>query len=143
MVVSHDRFFMDKIVDHLFVFEGNGKISDFPGNYSVYRKAVEKMTKIESQQKTAEKSSVKKENQKKVSSVRKEKKKLSFKEKRELETLEKEIEMLEKQKATLENKLNSGSLDHEELFKSSEEITKIKSELDEKEFRWLELSELE
>ncbi|MFW5773802.1 MAG: ABC-F family ATP-binding cassette domain-containing protein [Tangfeifania sp.] len=143
LVVSHDRFFMDKIVDHLFVFEGNGKISDFPGNYSVYREAVEKMAKEESRQQTTAKSSGKKENQKKIPSVKKERKKLSFKEKRELETLEKEIEMLEKQKTALENKLNSGSLDHEELFKSSEEITKIKSELDEKEFRWLELNELE
>ncbi len=143
LIVSHDRFFMDKIVDHLFIFEGEGKISDFPGNYSTYRESVEKTEKEESRQKTAEKSSVKKENQKDISSSKKGKKKLSFKEKRELEALEKKIETLEKRKTELENKMNSGNLDHEELFKSSEEITKIKSELDEKEFRWLELSELE
>jgi len=143
LVVSHDRFFMDKIVDHLFVFEGEGKISDFPGDYTTYRQSVGKKEQEENRQKTAEKNSVKKENQKKVSSSKKEKKKLSFNEKRELENLEKEIENLEKRKEELENKLNSGNLDHEELFKSSEEITQIKSQLDEKEFRWLELSELE
>jgi ATP-binding cassette subfamily F protein uup len=143
LVVSHDRFFMDKIVDHLFVFEGNGRISDFPGDYTTYRESVEKLEKEESRQKTAEKNISKKEHQKKESPEKQEKKKLSFKEKRELEALESEIDALEKRKTELEANLNSGELGHEELFKSSEEIAKIKSELDEKEFRWLELSELE
>lgn len=143
LVVSHDRFFMDKIVDHLFVFEGGGKISDFPGDYTTYRESVEKLEKEESRQKTAQKNISKKKQQKKTDSEKKEKKKLSFNEKRELETLESEIEHLENRKTELENKLNSGELGHKELFKSSEEIAQIKSELDEKEFRWLELSELE
>ena len=143
LVVSHDRFFMDKIVDHLFVFEGDGKISDFPGDYTTYREATRKLEKEETRQKNLEKSHDKKEKKKEKSESQKEKKKLSFKEKRELEALGLEIEKLEKRKEELEEQLNSGTLNHEELFKSSEELTQIKSELDEKEFRWLELSELE
>ena len=143
LVVSHDRFFMDKIVDHLFVFEGDGKISDFPGDYTTYREATRKLEKEETRQKNLEKSHDKKEKKKVKSESQKEKKKLSFKEKRELEALGLEIEKLEKRKEELEEQLNSGTLNHEELFKSSEELTQIKSELDEKEFRWLELSELE
>ena len=143
LVVSHDRFFMDKIVDHLFVFEGDGKISDFPGDYTTYREATRKLEKEETRQKNLEKSHDKKEKKKEKSESQKEKKKLSFKEKRELEALGLEIEKLEKRKEELEEQLNSGTLNHEELFKSSEELTQIKSDLDEKEFRWLELSELE
>lgn len=143
LVVSHDRFFMDKIVDHLFVFEGDGKISDFPGDYTTYREATRKLEKEETRQKNLEKSHDKKEKKKEKSESQKEKKKLSFKEKRELEALGLEIEKLEKRKEELEEQLNSGTLNHKELFKSSEELTQIKSELDEKEFRWLELSELE
>jgi ATP-binding cassette subfamily F protein uup len=142
LVVSHDRFFMDKIVDHLFVFEGDGNISDFPGDYTTYREALQITERETNRLKNSEKNINKKEKKKEKSEVQKEKTKLSFKEKRELEALELEIETLENRKTELEKKLNSGELNHEELFESSKKITKIKAELDEKEFRWLELSEI-
>lgn len=141
IIVSHDRFFMDKIVDHLFVFEGEGKITDFPGNYTIYRNKVEEdeeksKNRAKAEAKTAEikpKEKPQNENQKR---------KLSFNEKREFEQLEKEIPELELQKEKLENQMNSGELAHDELYKKSLELDKIKTLLDEKEFRWLELSEL-
>ncbi len=141
IVVSHDRFFMDKIVDHLFVFEGDGIISDFPGNYTVYRnKALEEKEESEAKNKAS------KTPQEKTASIEKntgEKKKLSFKEKREFEQLEGEIATLEERKKNLEELLNSGKLPHDELYSKSEELGEIKAILDEKEFRWLELSEIE
>ena len=141
VIVSHDRFFMDKIVDHLFVFEGEGKITDFPGNYTIYRNKVEEVQEQEKTKAQAKsKAEVKKEPLK--SKVSAEKKKLSFNEKREFEQLEKEIPALEKQIKELEEILNSGSLPHDELYEKSLELDKIKTLLDEKEFRWLELSEL-
>lgn len=141
IIVSHDRFFMDKIVDHLFVFEGEGKITDFPGNYTVYRNKVEEdeeksKNRAKAEAKTAEikpKEKPQNENQKR---------KLSFNEKREFEQLEKEIPELELQKEELENLMNSGELAHDELYEKSLELDKIKTLLDEKEFRWLELSEI-
>ena len=137
VVVSHDRFFMDKIVDHLFVFDGDGKVSDFPGNYTIYRNKLEegeaKKIKAETKPKVKDKNKIKKP---------KEKTKLSFNEKREFEMLEKEIPELEKKINDLEEVLNSGTLSHDELYEKSMEMDKIKTLLDEKEFRWLELSEL-
>ncbi len=141
IIVSHDRFFMDKIVDHLFVFEGEGKITDFPGNYTIYRNKVEEdeeksKNKAKAEARTAEikpKEKPQNENQKR---------KLSFNEKREFEQLEKEIPELEFQKEKLENQMNSGELAHDELYEKSLELEKIKTLLDEKEFRWLELSEI-
>ncbi len=138
VVVSHDRFFMDKIVDHLFVFEGEGKVTDFPGNYTIYRNKVEielEKAKNELRNKEPEKKPVR-------SNVQQVKTKLTFKEQREFELLGTEIENLEAEKTELENALNSGTMPHEELFWMSEELMKIKSLLDEKELRWLELSEL-
>ncbi len=138
VVVSHDRFFMDKIVDHLFVFEGDGKVTDFPGNYTIYRNKVEielEKAKNELRNKEPEKKPVK-------PTVQQVKTKLTFKEQREFELLDTEIEKLDSQKTELENALNSGTLLHEELFRMSEQLVKIKSLLDEKELRWLELSEL-
>jgi ABC transport system ATP-binding/permease protein len=143
VIVSHDRFFMDKIVDHLFIFEGNGVISDFPGNYSTFRESVEFHNKKNNQKKKSKDKYYKNEQKKNIPSGKKAKKKLTFKEKREMEHLEKAIADLEKQKAALEETLNSGDLNHEELFEKSEELGKIRSDLDEKEFRWLELSDLE
>uniref|UniRef100_UPI00321689F1 ABC-F family ATP-binding cassette domain-containing protein n=1 Tax=uncultured Draconibacterium sp. TaxID=1573823 RepID=UPI00321689F1 len=141
IVVSHDRFFMDKIVDHLFVFEGEGKISDFPGNYTVYRNKVEeeeqKKAKAEAKIKAEAKAEIKSE--KPVQQV---KKKLSYKEQREFDELEKEIPELESKKTELEELMNAGTLPHDELYEKSLELDKIKTLLDEKEFRWLELSEL-
>ncbi len=145
VVVSHDRFFMDKIVDHLFVFEGNGKVSDFPGNYTIYRNDfLEKQAKIQAIEKAIEK---KKGEEKKLKQTQSNpasttKRKLTFGEKREFEQLETEITKLEEQKNELETLLNSGKLPHDELYEKSKELDKIKNLLDEKEFRWLELSEI-
>lgn len=137
VIVSHDRFFMDKVVDHLFVFDGNGKITDFPGNYSIYRnkKQEEEQAKVALKPKATPQPKKKFEKEQ----VRR---KLSFNEKREFEQLEIEIPELESEKTDLENLLNSGTLSHAELYEKSNELEKIKTLLDEKEFRWLELSEL-
>ena len=140
LIVSHDRYFMDRLVDHLFAFEGNGEIRDFPGNYSQYRmwkqleeNAEGKIEKAESEKQRAE--SVKP----KANGA--EKAKLSFKEKTEFEKLEKEIAELEKEKSLLEVKLNNGSMDFEKLQETSERISDIIVLLDKKEMRWLDLSE--
>ncbi len=133
IVVSHDRFFMDKIVDHLFVFEGDGIIKDFPGNYSDYRDWAEEKEKNEQ-------SAVKTEKPIREKPVE-EKKKPSFKEKKELEELELEIGQLEKEKKNLEEELNSGSLTSDALHKKSLRYSELTHKLEEKEFRWLELSE--
>ncbi len=137
VIVSHDRYFMDKIVDHLFVFEGQGVIKDFPGNYTIYHDF-----KIEE-----EKEQRKIEREKKEP-VQKEKpkdkpKKLSFKEKKEMEQLEVDMENLNSEKEAIENELNSGSLSPEEIGDKAKRLNEIMEHLDEKEMRWLELSEIE
>jgi len=137
ILVSHDRYFMDRLVDHLFVFEGNGVVRDFPGNYSQYRQAM-----IESQQLPVD-SSEKKfvseiKNQKKETSN---KHQLSFKEKREFEILEKEIAELSKEKEKVTQRLNSGDASFDELQQLSNRIGEVSKLLDKKELRWLELSE--
>ncbi len=137
IIVSHDRFFMDKIVDHLFVFDGKGKIKDFPGNYSIYREKLE----LENQKQKVEKTA--KPKIKKTVDQTSSKRRLSFKEKREFETLEKEIPELEDLRNSIEEEINSGKLPHDELYKKSEQLAQLKSQLDEKELRWLELSEIE
>ena len=134
IVVSHDRFFMDKIVDHLFVFDGDGVIKDFPGNYSDYRDWAEDRAKLDQSAAKTEKTV----REKPIS----EKKKLSFKEKKELEELETEISLFEKEKKTLEEEMNSGALAAEELHKKSLRYGELTARLEEKELRWLELSEL-
>ncbi|MBW6534237.1 MAG: ABC-F family ATP-binding cassette domain-containing protein [Mariniphaga sp.] len=142
VVVSHDRFFMDKIVDHLFVFEGSGVVSDFPGNYTIYRYEMEEKARLE--QKNQDKNSEKKtktESRTKLEDAHV-KKKLSFKQKREMEQLDAEIKKLEDEKEQLETDLHSGDLNHEQLHEKSNELMQLKSILDEKELRWLELSEL-
>ena len=144
IVVSHDRFFMDKIVDHLFVFEGNGLITDFPGNYTVYRNQQEMLKNVIPVIQEENKSSGKNEKQRNQNAFRpqyQEKRKLSFKELRELEELENDLKKLEIQRETLENELNSGILGHEALHRKSEELARLKLLLDKKEMRWLELSE--
>jgi ATP-binding cassette subfamily F protein uup len=142
VIVSHDRFFMDKIVDHLFVFEGDGKITDFPGNYTVYRNKVEEDLEKEKSKEQAKARVETKTASAKEKPANQVKQKLSFNEKREFEQLEKEIPELESQKLQLENLLNSGELAHDKLYEKSLELDKIKTLLDEKEFRWLELSEI-
>jgi len=138
IVVSHDRFFMDKIVDHVFVFKGNGEISDFPGNYTQYRNNEEELSLS---QKAGQKPLT--EKPKPLKAKEEGKRKMNFNEKKEFELLEPEIASLEKRKKELESELNSGLLNHEDLFKKSLEIQQVSRMLDEKEFRWLGLSELE
>jgi ABC transport system ATP-binding/permease protein len=135
IIVSHDRFFMDKIADHIFIFKGNGIIQDFPGNYTQYRNYLEEN---ELSEKPLKKEQVPKIKPKPEDSGQV---KLTFKEKRELEQLENEISLLEHRKKSVEELLNSGGLPHDELYTRSLEIGEINSILEEKELRWLELSE--
>lgn len=137
MIVSHDRYFMDKLVDHLLVFEGDGEVRDFPGNYSDYRIWLE-----QEDAKKAEATQAIKTEKAQAPTPAPTKKKVSFKEKREFELLEKELEELNKEKASITEKLSTGDLPFDELQKSSERIAEISILLDEKELRWLELSEL-
>jgi len=134
LIVSHDRYFMDKIVDHLFVFEGNGIIKDFPGNYTIYRNQLLE----EESRKKAEIPPKPKPVQEKP---KKQSQKMTFNEKREFEQLEIDIETLEKEKAELEEALNSGVLSADELVEKSQRFSALTNELEEKEMRWLELSE--
>jgi ABC transport system ATP-binding/permease protein len=140
LIVSHDRYFMDRMVDHLFAFEGDGVIKDFPGNYTQYRQAVAN-EQFTGHAVVAEKAPAVEEVVAKPKTTGNEQKKLSFKEKHEFETIEKEMPALQKEKATLEDKMNSGSLNFEDLQKAAARIGEIVALLDEKEMRWLELSE--
>ena len=138
LVVSHDRYFMDRLVDHLFVFEGEGKIKDFPGSYSQYRsaKAVQETPASKSSglaRKKPLEQSEKKDTRKKH--------KLSFNEKREFEQLENEIDSLETQKAELVKQINGGEQDYEKLTEWSQNLEKLETELNQKSDRWLELAE--
>jgi ATP-binding cassette subfamily F protein uup len=139
LIVSHDRYFMDRLVDHLFVFEGDGVVKDFPGNYSTYRSSLKEKDDVI-------KSSEEKQQERKIVSSEKaktgDKRKLTYNEKREWESLQAELSRLEKEKITLTEQLNSGTLPYEELMKASERIAEIATLLDEKEMRWLELSEI-
>ena len=137
VLVSHDRYFMDRLVDHLFVFEGNGIIRDFPGNYSQYREST-----VNSQQSTERVSEKKQASMNSGPSSVDKKRQLTFKEKREFETLEKEIAELTKEKELVDMRLNSGQESFEQLQQLSNRIGEIAKLLDEREMRWLELSEL-
>jgi ATP-binding cassette subfamily F protein uup len=133
LVVSHDRYFMDKLVDHLFVFEGNGIVSDFPGNYSEYRVLSHKNENTSKDERVKPVVQEKSEVQK----VR-----MSYKEKREFESLEKEIEQLTDEKNNLTQKLMQ-NLPYDEIQSISNRISELEVSIPEKEMRWLELSELE
>jgi len=139
LIVSHDRYFMDRMVDHLFAFEGDGIIKDFPGNYTLYREWKEKEATGNRQSATGNEQQAKE----KVDyfNVSVSKPKLSFKEKHEFETIEKEMPELQEEKILLEEKMNNGSMAFDELQKAAERISTIVQLLDEKEMRWLELSE--
>ncbi|KAB1064069.1 ABC-F family ATP-binding cassette domain-containing protein [Salibacter halophilus] len=141
LIVTHDRYFMDKLVDHLFVFEGNGQIRDYPGNYSQYRKQSAREEAQKKKEENKQASSTGSDRKEKRDKPPQEKKKLSYKEKREFEQLTEEIEKLETEKAELSEAMNSGSLEHDELRKKGERLEEIMSDLEEKEMRWLELSE--
>ena len=138
IIVSHDRYFMDNLVDHYFVFEGDGEIRDFNGTYLEYKEEAEKQ---EAQKKTDAEKKPKKADVSGVSSKEGEVKKLSYNERKEYNQLEKEIEKLEKQKADIEEELATGSQDYEKLRELSEQFSEIKETLEEKELRWLELAE--
>ncbi len=134
VLVSHDRYFMDNLVEHLFVFEGDGKIKDFYGNYTDYTDAKpEDIVEVKKIEKPAETPS---------SNVQTQKKKMSFKEKTEYETLEKEIANLEKGKETLTAQLNGGSTSHTELAEWASKIEQIGHQVEEKTMRWLELADM-
>ncbi len=141
LIVSHDRYFMDRLVEHLFVFEGNEEIRDFPGNYTDYRDTKEEEESIAKEKSKEVSAAPKKEAEKTSPKAKTENRKLSFKEQKEFEQLEKEIAELEAKKSKLIEQLNSGKGDHEELSKWAGEIETIGNTLDEKELRWLELSE--
>ena len=137
IIVSHDRYFMDKVIDHLLVFKGNGQIADFPGNYTQYRE----WSQLKSKEET-EKNSKTKEVKAKVNYHHDDRKKMTFKEKREFEQLEKEIEQLENECKKIEEDLCSGALSVDELTEKSKQLPALRELLDEKSMRWLELSEL-
>ncbi len=140
MIVSHDRYFMDRLVDHLFVFEGEGAVRDFPGNYSQYRLWLRENEKKQGSKETG--SSVNRELLMVNVSEVVAKKKMGFKEKREFESLEKEIPALEAEKDAITEKMAAGDLSYEVLHQLSDRITQINQLLEEKEMRWLELSEM-
>lgn len=138
LIVSHDRYFMDRLVDHLFVFEGDGVVSDFPGNYSQYREAE---TGKEEEKKAA---AISKPEAKPISITAPavpQRKKLSFKEQREFDGLEKEIAELEKERQGIHTKLSAPGMSYEEIQKLTQRLSEIDGLVDEKEMRWLELSE--
>ena len=141
IVVSHDRYFMDKVVDHLLVFKGEGEIQDFPGNYTQFRDFQKMKSKEEEQQKPT-KSSNTTANEAKKDYRNNTKRKMSFKEKREYELLSDKIAQLEEEKQQLEEELCSGNLSVDELTEKSKRLPILKEELDELELRWLELADL-
>lgn len=140
IVVSHDRYFMDKVVDHLLVFKGEGEIQDFPGNYTQFRDFQKMKSKEEEQQKQTKNSSPT-ANESKKDYRNNTKRKMSFKEKREYEQLSDQIAQLEEEKQQLEEELCSGNLSVNELTEKSKRLPILKDELDELELRWLELAE--
>lgn len=147
IVVSHDRYFMDKVVDHLLVFKGEGEIQDFPGNYTQYREWSRMQAKDEAEQAKSAKSGNATAESDGAGTAKRDanfenKRKMSYKEKREYEQLTQEIDALTEEQKKLEEELCSGNLSVEELTEKSKRLPEIKDELDEKEMRWLELAEM-
>ncbi len=142
IVVSHDRYFMDKIVDHILVFHGEGNIQDFPGGYSLYResKALNSQASADSDRKPKDITSVKEQ---KNSNNTQQRRKLTFKEKREYEQLSIDIDRLETEKKLIETELSSGNIPTDKIIEFSKRLPALEEELDEKSMRWLELSEIE
>ncbi len=136
LVVSHDRYFMDKLVDHLFVFEGNGIVRDYNGSYSDYRISEDQAEKEKEKEKSAARQGIEKEKQAPA------KKKFTYKQKLEFDNLEKEIAELEIEKEEIGKKMSTGSLDHVQITDLSTRLQKVMNDIDEKSMRWLELSEL-
>lgn len=147
IVVSHDRYFMDKVVDHLLVFKGEGEIQDFPGNYTQYREWSRMQAKDEAEQAKPAKSGNATADSDGAGTAKRDanfenKRKMSYKEKREYEQLTQEIDALTEEQKKLEEELCSGNLSVEKLTEKSKRLPEIKDELDEKEMRWLELAEM-
>ena len=149
IIVSHDRHFLDKLVDHLFIFCGDGVVKDFVGTYSEYREYIKEYEAEQRSQARAEEKAAKEKAAKEAAAnapaqeQTAKKRKLTYKEQKELEQLEKDLEALAAEKSELEERLNSGTMPYEELQKASERIGQIMEETDEKEFRLLELYELQ
>ena len=145
IVVSHDRYFMDKVVDHLLVFKGDGEIKDFPGNYTQYRDWQALQPKDSKDVGNSKESGHPKEpgRPKESGDSRLARRKMTYKEKTEFERLEKDIAALEEEQRQLEEALCSGTLSIDELTEKSKRLPLLKDELDEKSLRWLELSEIE
>ena len=139
LIVSHDRFFTDKVVDRIFAFEGDGMVKDFPGNYTLYKNQKEEQAEKEQKEK---KETTEKKESKPVVEEKEKKRKLSFKERQEMQQLEQDMESLNNEKAEIETALNSGALPPDALTEKSKRIMEIMETLDEKEMRWLELSEI-
>ena len=138
IIVSHDRYFMDKVVDHLLVFQGNGLVKDFPGNYTQFRESEKLLEKTENERVKTENSSPTANGKPRLTEK---KRKLTFKERQEFEQLEKDIEALEQEKTDIESALSSGTASVDEITAMSKRLPLLNDELDEKSMRWLELSE--
>jgi ATP-binding cassette subfamily F protein uup len=138
IIVSHDRYFMDKVVDHLLVFQGNGQVKDYPGNYTQFRDAEKLLEKTENGKVKTENSSPSGNGKPRLMEK---KRKLTFKERQEFEQLEKDIEALEQEKTDIETALSSGTISVDEITVMSKRLPLLNDELDEKSMRWLELSE--
>ena len=139
IIVSHDRHFLDKLVDHLFIFCGNGVVKDFVGTYSEYREYIKE---YEAEQKAKERAAEKNAEKAVKEKTEPAKRKLTYKEQKELEQIEKDLEALAAEKAELEDAISSGSLPFDKLQEASERIGQILEETDEKELRWLELTDI-
>ncbi len=142
IVVSHDRYFMDKVVDHLLVFHGNADVQDFPGNYTDYREWKEAKSVIDRQEKEGTKDRAEKKDTRSTKDTADKPRKMTFKEKKEFEQIEQEIADLEKEKKDIEDGLSNGTIQGDELIGKSQRIGKIIDELDKKTMRWMELSEI-
>ena len=141
IIVSHDRYFMDKVVDHLLAFQGNAIVKDFPGNYSDYRDWKDEQDAIIKANEVKATTSPKEEQKQQRTQQKEEKRKLTFNEKREFEELDKLIPQLEAEKVAIEEALSSGNLSNDELISKSQRVSELIDEIDEKTMRWLELSE--
>ncbi len=139
IIISHDRYFMDKVVDHLLVFKGNAEVNDFPGNYTQYREWKSLKSKEEEKIKQTKQSNA--QTARKKDYRHDDRQRMSYKEKREYEQLEKDIKALEAEKASIEEALSSGMLSVDEITEKSKRLPVVNDELDEKEMRWLELDE--